>query len=174
MRPNVTSGNGREENERSAQGSGAPLRWTEFLHAGQVFVSSKPNRVLTILGSCVSVCLWEAGIGVGGMNHFLLPRGPETGTSALRFGNGAVMILIEKLQALGCRKRELRAKVFGGAHVLEVQRSDSIHLGEKNAEVAFRILEAEQIPVIAQDVGGCKGRKLMFSVADGYAWVKRI
>ncbi len=108
------------------------------------------------------------------MNHFLLPREPANGTSSPRFGDGALRILIEELQALGCRKENLRAKVFGGAHVLAAQRSDGSDLGAMNATAALTILESERIPVISKDVGGCSGRKLIFSTIQGHAWVKRI
>jgi chemotaxis protein CheD len=162
------------EQPGSMKNRGAAPRFTAFLHAGQVFASSKPEVVLTILGSCVSVCLWEPELAVGGMNHFLLPHGPESGVAATRFGNGATLALIEKLEVLGCRKAKLRAKVFGGACVLNAQRGDGSDLGEKNARAAFAVLEAERIPVVSQDVGGDRGRKLVFSVAGGEAWVKRI
>ncbi len=149
-------------------------RWTVFLHAGQIIASSKPDQVLTILGSCVSVCLWDPEIRAGGVNHFLLPRGPDTKSTSPRFAAGAIATLIEELGSLGCRRDNLRAKVFGGASVLPSNRDADCGVGATNMSEAFEILETERIPVVSRDVGGNRGRKLIFSVVDGHAWVKRI
>jgi len=45
-----------------------------FLHAGQISVATEPTEITTILGSCVAICLWDPGSGVGGMNHYMLPN----------------------------------------------------------------------------------------------------
>ena len=48
------------------------------------------------------------------------------------------------------------------------------HLGQKNVEVARQILIAEGIPVVAEDVDGERGRKLIFQTHDGAAWVRSL
>lgn len=41
---------------------------------GEIAISSDPDVVLaTLLGSCISVCMYDPLARVGGMNHFLLP-----------------------------------------------------------------------------------------------------
>ena len=145
-----------------------------YLHAGQIHASAEPCRVTTILGSCVAVCVWEPRAQIGGVNHFLLPYCAGNGLSTPRFGNVAVASLIEKLLALGARKGSLQAKVFGGACVIEAFRGSARHLGEKNVEMALSALGEAGIPVVARDVGGQRGRKLVFDTGGGAAWVRRL
>lgn len=145
--------------------SGAHYLQAGFLHVGRA------TTISTILGSCVAVCLWDASQNVGGMNHFLLPRGVAIRGTEGRFGEYAVGYLLEKVIDAGAHLGQLQAKVFGGASVNGVTaRAD--HLGIKNAEIAFRLLAEAQIPIVAQDVGGTRGRKLLFHTGDGTAFMK--
>lgn len=145
-----------------------------YLHPGQLFASRQSHAVTTILGSCVAVCLWDAAKQIGGINHYLLPVFSGDGVASPRFGNIAIAELLEQLIALGCRKRDLQAKLFGGACVIAAFRDRTTHLGWENIETAEKILERENIPVIGQDIGGDKGRKLIFHTDDGAAWVKQL
>jgi chemotaxis protein CheD len=111
---------------------------------------------------------------IGGTNHFLLPTWASGAEASARYGNVATSQLIERVQRLGSRRVNLQAKVFGGACVLEAFREREHHLGQKNVEAALRALEDERITVVAQDVGGHRGRKVVFHIDDGSAWVKLI
>ncbi len=143
-----------------------------YLHSDAIYVSATPCTILTILGSCVAVCLWDPTLGVGGMNHYPLPHPFHPEVKAGRFGSTAIQLLIERLEVLGCRRRHLRAKVFGGALIsgLDVKGG----LGRRNVEVALATLEREGIPLLMHDVGGRLGRKVLFHTPNGAAWVKTI
>jgi len=143
-----------------------------YLHPGQLFVTIEPAAVTTILGSCVAVCLWDTVLGVGGINHYLLPTGLKTSTTALRYGNVAIERLLEKLARAGANFTNLRAKLFGGACVLDAMRGKETHLGDKNVEIARKTLHDAGIPVVASDVGGSRGRKLIYYPHDGSALIK--
>ena len=141
-----------------------------YLAPGRLYASAEAAQVTTILGSCVAVCVWDPRQRVGGINHFLLPEGVP---ASPRFGASAIPLLIAEVLALGARRARLRAKVFGGACVLEAFRN-SHPLGLRNLEVARERLTAEQVPVVGEDVGGDHGRKLVFDVQTGSAWVRAI
>lgn len=145
-----------------------------YLHPGKLFASRQRHAVTTILGSCVAVCIWEPYSKIGGINHFLLPVHGGDGAASARFGDLAIEALIEQLLALGCRGRNLRAKIFGGACVLKAFEVREIHLGQRNVAVAEECLRIAGIPLIDRDVGGQRGRKLIFHTDDGAAWVKRL
>jgi chemotaxis protein CheD len=149
-------------------------RSKHYLHPGQLFVSHESYAVTTILGSCVSVCLWDPFTKTGGINHFLLPMDVGEDQASLRFGNFSVRELIEEVLAVGADQARLRAKLFGGACVLEAFRGRENHLGAKNVEIAREVLDAADIPVIGEDVGGNRGRKLIFHTDNGSAWVKQL
>lgn len=150
----------------------APAGAALYLHAGQIHASANPCRVTTILGSCVAVCVWDPEARIGGVNHFLLPYCADGALATPRFGNVAVARLVERVLALGARRGRLQAKVFGGACVIEAFRAGGRHLGEKNVEAALTVLDRSAIPVVASDVGGHRGRKLIFDTGGGAAWVR--
>jgi chemotaxis protein CheD len=141
-----------------------------YLHAGQLSVAAVPTAITTILGSCVAVCLFDPAARVGGMNHFLLPLHVEREKSP-RFGTVAVPQLVDEVVRAGARRDALLAKVFGGASVIGAFRG-SRNLGEENAQLALRLLEDARIRVLDMDLGGKRGRKVIFHSDDGTAWVR--
>ena len=140
-----------------------------YLPPGRMFASAEAVQVSTILGSCVSVCLWDPQARVGGINHFLLPDGAPPSP---RFGTSAMPLLVESVIEKGARRESLRARIVGGACVIDAMRSSPSHLGARNVEVARERLAQERIPVVAEDVGGDRGRKLVFEVQSGMVLIK--
>ncbi len=155
------------------QGQDAEPQQAVYLQPGQVHVSSGPCSITTIVGSCVAVCLTDRTLGIGGMNHFQLPHHVGAEPSA-RYGTFATRQLIDGLLGLGCRKERLEAKVFGGAAIVSPLAARAGHLGAKNVRVAYEVLWDAGIPVIAEDVEGHKGRKIIYQTHDGTAWVRRL
>ena len=161
-----------EAREKSNPGADEKERKTAYLLAGQLYLSVEPSQVTTILGSCVAACIWDPAEGIGGLTHFLLPAGPDRGPTSPKFGRTAIATLLEGLVRLGARPERLLAKVFGGACVLEPMRERSRHLGLQNVEIAMRLLAERSIPILAQDVGGERGRKLIFHTDTGGSWIR--
>ena len=144
-----------------------------YLHPGELFAAPHPTEVTTILGSCVAVCLWDTRLRVGGINHFLLPAAPLGQVPSIRYGDRAIPALLAELTRMGSLRRHLQAKVFGGAATGPGHGASSrISLGERNAELALRLLAEEGISVLGQDLGGAFGRKVRFRTDDGMALVK--
>jgi chemotaxis protein CheD len=144
------------------------------LYAGQLVASEAPAMVTTILGSCVAVCLFDRRLEYGGVNHFLLPDRVGGDQFSPRFGSVACKRLLEQMLALGCDRCDLQAKVFGGASVLDAFRGGGQQLGARNVETALSMLAQEGIDVVATDVGGRFGRRLVYFSDTGTAWVKTI
>ena len=160
-------------------GEGGALREI-YLLPGQIVVSPTPCVVRTILGSCVGVCIWDSGLGMGGMSHFVLPFQSVTGQvpPSPRFGNVAIPMLIERLVELGSKRQNLSAKLFGGASILSNAAATPQRpwrsVGLKNIEIAHKLLFEARIQILAKDLGGSRGRKLIFQVHDGAAWLRTI
>ena len=160
--------------EAPFDGETPPAGATTFVHTGEVAVASASTLFSTILGSCVSVCLWDPTTGAGGMNHFLLPDQVSNGISSPRFGNVAVTTLLAKLERTGIRPAALRAKIFGGASMMDGGLALREALGGRNGELARVLLTLAGIPIVAEDIGGTRGRKLIFRTGDGAAWVRKL
>jgi chemotaxis protein CheD len=145
-----------------------------YLHPGELLASAAPCEATTILGSCVAACIFDPGAGIGGLTHHLLPHGAAEAGRPGRFANLAVPELVRRLVALGARPAALRAKLFGGACVLQAFASVDRHLGAQNVAAAREALDALSVRVIAEDVGGRSGRRLVFHTADGAAGVRTL
>jgi chemotaxis protein CheD len=145
-----------------------------YLHPGQIFASAEPTLVTTILGSCVAVCLWDPSTGVGGINHFQLPRWSGRGPRTPRYASVAIQALLERLVALGARRDAIQAKVFGGACVTAEPSARRQSLGDQNVEHALVYLRECALPVAATATGGRRGRRLVFHTTDGAAWVREL
>src|SRR5262249_23888879 len=91
-----------------------------------------------------------------------------------RFGSVACRRLFDQMLALGCERRDRQANVFGGASVLDAFRGGTQQLGARNVETALSMLAQEGIDVVATDVGGRFGRRLVYFSDTGAAWVKII
>ncbi|HEX7153367.1 MAG TPA: chemotaxis protein CheD [Thermoanaerobaculia bacterium] len=143
-----------------------------YLHAGQLYASAEPTEIVTILGSCVAVCMFDRARGVGGLNHFMLPT--ESATPSPRYARHANEMLIKQLVALGASRSRLEAKIFGGASVLKMGGDTGSDLGMRNIEAARLHLANEKIPILGEDVGGLRGRKLVFLTGDGTALIKQV
>lgn len=149
-------------------------RATVYVHAGQMFASPLGTEITTILGSCVAICLWDSATGIGGINHYMLPYEKGSSSPSLRHGDYATEQLLGELTRFGASRRRLQAKVFGGACILQSFQQSGSDLGQKNVDLARALLQAEHIPIVGEDVGGPRGRKLIFSSDSGEALVKRL
>jgi len=142
-----------------------------YVHPGHLHITDRSVAVTTVVGSCVAVCLWDRDIGWAGMNHFVLPA-VIGGAPSLRHGDVAMRTLLERLLGHGATPKTLRARIFGGACVIEAFRASGNDLGSRNLEVARRALQQHRIVVVQEDVGGGTGRKIVFNTEDGSAVVK--
>jgi len=136
--------------------------------------AAEPCQVVTILGSCVSVCLWETKEKLGGMNHYLLPRCGADISSSMRFADVAIPELLRRMLEMGAKRERITAKVFGGAALHRGESEYASSLGAGNVEAARRILASELITVVAQDTGGQRGRKVIFHTDEGIVWAKPV
>jgi chemotaxis protein CheD len=137
-----------------------------YLYPAALEVSKGTGIIHTILGSCVAVCLFDKQKSQGGINHYMLPLWNGVGLATPKYGNIAIERLLNDLIALGSRKENLVAKIFGGGEVIEV-KNQSFNIGRKNIEIAFEILTELKIPIVAQSVGGNLGRKIVFNSRTG-------
>jgi chemotaxis protein CheD len=117
------------------------------------------GMMMTVLGSCVAVCLTDIQAKVAGMNHFMLPEAVQSSdpvNANARYGVHAMELLINQMMQLGADRCRMRASVYGGARVL-AGLSD---IGKCNIDFALKYLHDEKIPVAVQNTGGTLPRKL--------------
>ena len=137
-----------------------------LLYPADIFVGANPCTVTTVLGSCISVCLYDPVLNHGAINHYILPQWNGQDLATMKYGNMAIIRILGELLTMGSKYENIVAKVFGGAEVL-AKTPTSFHIGRRNAQIAFEILKEFKIPVLFSDIGGNKGRKISFNTATG-------
>jgi chemotaxis protein CheD len=137
-----------------------------FLHPSTIWISKEPYWVTTVLGSCVSICLFDKKKCIGGINHFMLPYWNGEGLESPRYGNVAILQLYKKMLDLGAKKEDIICKIFGGAEVLGDQPS-VFNVGQRNVELARKVILEMGIPVVSSSTGGKQGRKIHFNTGTG-------
>lgn len=141
---------------------------------GEFFVSREPMIVYTVLGSCISACIRDPAIGVGGMNHFMLPE-PKDGSrdswgESTRYGSYAMESLINEILKRGGLKSRLEIKLFGAGKIYE----GNIDVGARNAEWVLAYLKTEGLAPVKTDLGDVFPRKIYYFTDSGRVLMKKI
>jgi chemotaxis protein CheD len=157
----------------------APVQRIDIvLQPGEYTVADHRYRILTLLGSCVSITLWHAGLRIGAMSHFLVPsrtlRGPGPCHGApldAHYGDEALALMLRGLAARGVSPRACEAKVFGGGDMFPtLSAAGGVGVGRRNGDAARRLLESHGIEVRAGSLYGQGHRKIIFDIASGHVW----
>jgi chemotaxis protein CheD len=154
-----------------------------FLQPGEICMADRPTVITTLLGSCVAVTMFSPQRGVGGICHGLLPscrgekpcRCDEYCLEGIRYVDCSIMRMLAWFRDNGIPREELVVKVFGGSDMLPYGESvKKATIGRQNIDVAFRMIEQEMLKLAASDVGGERGRKIIFSSSSGEVLLKRL
>jgi chemotaxis protein CheD len=146
-------------------------RWIAQILPGEFYVSRDDEVISTVLGSCVSTCMRDPEVNVGGMNHFMLPadlRGD--GVEVMRYGSFAVERLVVELVRIGARREHLEIKVFGGGRVIPGTND----IGRSNIDFVHHYASARGLHIVAEDVGGRWGRRLRYYPRSGRALIRHL
>jgi chemotaxis protein CheD len=146
----------------------------ERINIGHVRVSREPVVFDTVLGSCISVCMYDPESHAGGINHFMLPKGADLNNPlSTRYGIHAMELLINNLINIGGRRSRFQVKVFGGGHVLKMLNSTG-NVPNLNIRFINNFLAMENIKVLSSDLGGNSPRRVLFFPHTGMVFMKRL
>lgn len=145
---------------------------------GDYYVTREDEVLDTVLGSCVSACIRNPRLRIGGMNHFMLPRpsgaGNDTWESiagrATRYGSASMEQLINSILRAGGARAELEVKIFGGANVMSAL-SD---IGAHNIAFVRDFLRQEGLSVSSEDVGKTCPRHIQYFPMSGRVRVRHL
>lgn len=135
-----------------------------------------PGKIMTIgLGSCIGIVLYDKIRGIGGLAHIMLADSTQFKDvkNPLKFADLAIPILLKELEKLGCSKRNLTAKIAGGASMFNFSDKSMISdIGKRNSEAVIVALKELNIPIVAKEVGGNKGRTMILDAKSGIVTIK--
>ncbi len=153
--------------------------WAAKILPGELYVSTQGEMIATVLGSCVSACIRDKKLGVGGMNHFMLPEqsehssdvwGSNPVTQNSRYGTWAMEFLINEILKRGGQRKNLEVKLFGGGQMI-ASMSD---IGQRNILFVYNYLHNEGLEIVKADVGDVYARKVLYFPDTGSVKMRRI
>lgn len=144
---------------------------------GEYYVTRHDEIIMTVVGSCVSACIRDSVIGIGGMNHFMLPTHNSTNKwentnvcAACRYGSVAMERMINEILKYGGQRRNLEIKLFGGGRIM----ANMANIGQQNIEFVKKYIEMENLILLAEDLGDIYPRKILYYPANGRVRVKKL
>ena len=137
-----------------------------------------PDKLITVgLGSCVGIAIYDKSAGIGGLAHIMLPDSSQFNkiTNQIKFADLAIPILVEDMIKKGAKLRNMNAKIAGGASMFNFSdKSIIMDIGSRNGIAVKNALKILTIPIVAEDIGGNKGRTLIFDTASGILSIRTV
>lgn len=139
------------------------------------FGKTAPQRVRTLLGSCVAITLWHHDLRMGGMCHYLLPQRqrPPGQPRDGRYGEEAVAMLVEALQRTGARMQEFECHLYGGADTLPDAAGAKFNIGERNISLGWELIDRHGLQLQGVDVGDNVPRTVTLDLGNGAVECRR-
>jgi chemotaxis protein CheD len=137
-----------------------------------------PDKLITVgLGSCVGIAIYDNAARLGGLAHIMLPDSSQFNkiTNQIKFADLAIPILVEDMIKQGAKLRNMRAKIAGGASMFNFSdKSIIMDIGNRNGIAVKNALKILAIPIVAEDIGGNKGRTLIFDTGSGILSIRTV
>ena len=144
-----------------------------MVRMGELAISDTPGDVLVSLGlgSCIGLAVVDKRAGVAGLAHIVLPA--ATGTpkteSLNKFADHAVPALVDGMVERGASRVFMQASLIGGASMFA---GAGLEVGARNADAVRELVAGRRVPVVAEAVGGSKGRTVRVDVKSGAVSVR--
>lgn len=132
---------------------------------GEIDVGKGPNKLSSVLGSCVGLALIHPRCKAGALAHVVLPDSTGRTGPPGKFADTAVPKMVHLLAENGVPPAGLVAKLTGGANMFA--STGPLQIGDQNIEALRAILKKQGIPVVAEHVGGNKGRRVTLDCGTG-------
>lgn len=153
-----------------------------YLKPGEMHFTDQPTQVVTVLGSCLSVTMFNRRKKLGGICHGLLPRCPNRTTCAqgckefFKYVDCSIHHMVKLFDQRGVKRSEIEVKCFGAADMFfwKIETPSTVSIGRQNVQTAEDVILSEGLSILKMDVGGLQGRKILFYTDTGEVFLKRL
>lgn len=158
----------------------SPTLHSVCLKPGNLYISSEPSEVTTLLGSCVAVTMFSPRLKLAAICHAMLADPDiaiQSGVPAedpYKYVSLVIPTMVEKFRCNGIAPHETEVKLFGGANVFGFsnERKFGRGIGLANIRRSKELLRQFDLRIARAHVGGYIGRKLIFNTVTGVVWLK--
>lgn len=139
-------------------------------------VARQPDRLITFsLGSCVGISLYDPLFRVGGLLHIMLPDSTQFNNvnKPAKFADLGIPLLLSEIRHKGARIANLQAKLAGGAQMFSgYNEKFELDIGKRNAIMAKQTLQSLGINILAEELGGNRGRTMILDTVTGQVFIR--
>jgi len=141
-------------------------------------ISFSPGRIITVgLGSCIGIAIYDSRKKLGGLAHIMLPDSTQFSkvTNPHKFADLSVPILVKMMVENGGELSNMKAKIAGGASMFNFSdKKMNMDIGNRNGIAVKKALEEMRIPILGEDIGGSKGRTMIFDTSNGTVQIRTV
>ena len=141
---------------------------------GDYVVVEGDTKTSTVgLGSCIGTVIYDQINKVSGMSHIMLPSMGDRQDRLGKYADTALPVLIDEMIKKGALRNRMKAKIAGGASLFAF-KEDNLHIGTRNTEAVKKVLNEQKIRISAEDVGGERGRTIIFNPENNELYIKMV
>ncbi|KAA1262375.1 Chemoreceptor glutamine deamidase CheD [Rubripirellula obstinata] len=154
---------------------------------GEIGVGQSGDTLVTLLGSCVAVVLFDPNAKKAALAHIQLPASSSsppvtnpatnlvTNTDAAidtagKYADTAIPALMREFSTLN--RSQLIVHLAGGADMFKTSRL--LTVGKLNVQAAERLLGQLNLSIVSHDCGGPLARRVRFEVSTGMMLVEKV
>lgn len=141
-------------------------------------IVSAPDTLITMgLGSCIGIALYDKEKRIAGLVHIMLPDSTQfrNAVNPYKYADLGINKLLAEMISKGCRKERIVAKIAGGASMFNFSDKTIISdVGKRNSHASVEAMKRLSIPIVAEDIGGNKGRTMILNSEDGSVTIRSI
>lgn len=124
------------------------------LKPGEIRFTVAPARIITILGSCISIIMHSENSGAGAMCNVEMPYDHM---------EKAIEWMTSRFDRIGIGPEKIRVRIYGGLDIY----LNSLSACRENMEAAVRFIERKRMMIREWKTGGSMNRKIVFNTATG-------
>ena len=149
-----------------------------YLKPGEFRLSRNPEIIITILGSCLALIMYDGLTGICAAAHCVLPevntRAGNEGKDVFKYVDSSFFKIIEIFGQLKIPEERISIKLFGGAQQVVTRVNGKESVGIKNIKKVLQLVERRKMKIVASDMGGNEGRKIYLLSNTGEVLLTRL
>jgi len=133
-----------------------------------------PKIIIYGLGSCIALILFDLQNKIFAMSHILLPYSDQIKKDSQirfphKFADCSAKDLVENMIIQGAEIHNIKAVIVGGSKIFQNQMNS---VGAENIKAIKFELERLRIRILREDIGGKRGRIIIYDTKDNSVYVK--
>ena len=76
--------------------------------------------------------------------------------------------MLDKMKEYGCKERNLKINLFGGARAYSIKVKDTFNIGMRNIEAVEKLLDERSLIYEAENTGGTVSRTVELAIDTGH------